>query len=158
MDVSHLRGLGGTSAGHGNVSFTCNLEMALTEWTVHHPLLVQTTADSFRTRVISGANIAGIYGAQIFRADDRPYYRRGFSINIAVLSVGLSLAIGRYIDDRIRRRRIARKLQVESGSEHNSQDQEQEISPARPSDVQPLPILIGDGLKPVVDEKVVTRG
>lgn len=46
-----------------------------------------------------GANIAGIYGAQIFRSDDKPKYRRGFSINIAVLAVGASLAILRYLDD-----------------------------------------------------------
>lgn len=52
-----------------------------------------------------GANIAGIYGAQIFRQDDRPRYRRGFSIGIAVLALGVVLAIIRYIDDRLRRRR-----------------------------------------------------
>jgi hypothetical protein len=69
-----------------------------------------------------GANIAGIYGAQIFRADDKPKYRRGFSINIAVLVVGLSLATLRYIDDRIRRRRYARQVQIESASDHNSND------------------------------------
>ncbi|KAF1347342.1 MFS general substrate transporter [Lizonia empirigonia] len=30
--------------------------------------------------VIMGANIAGIYGAQIFREDDRPRYRRAFAV------------------------------------------------------------------------------
>jgi hypothetical protein len=58
-----------------------------------------------------GANIAGIYGAQIFRQEDRPFYRRGFSINIAVLSVGLVLAMVRYADDFLRRRRSKRALQ-----------------------------------------------
>lgn len=57
-----------------------------------------------------GANIAGIYGAQIFREDDKPRYRRGFGVNIAVLAVGLSLAILRFVDDRVRRRRIARQV------------------------------------------------
>ncbi|KAI4747548.1 hypothetical protein E4T50_02147 [Aureobasidium sp. EXF-12298] len=33
--------------------------------------------------VIMGANIADIYGAQIFRADDRPRCRRAFNVNIA---------------------------------------------------------------------------
>lgn len=54
-----------------------------------------------------GANAAGIYGAQIFRADDKPKYRRGFSIGIGVLGVGIILAVIRYVDDRIRRRRSA---------------------------------------------------
>jgi hypothetical protein len=52
-----------------------------------------------------GANIAGIYGAQIFRADDKPRYRRAFSVNIGVLTFGLALAVARYIDDRILRRK-----------------------------------------------------
>lgn len=66
-----------------------------------------------------GANIAGIYGAQIFRQDDSPLYRRGFGINIAVLAVGLALAIVRYIDDTIRRRRSRNQaiLQAESASD-----------------------------------------
>jgi hypothetical protein len=51
-----------------------------------------------------GANSAGIYGAQLFRQDDRPRYRRGFTVNIAILTFGLSLATIRYIDD-VRRRR-----------------------------------------------------
>lgn len=52
-----------------------------------------------------GANIAGIYGAQIYRSDDAPLYRRGFAINIAVLSVGLALGTFRYLDDRVVRGR-----------------------------------------------------
>lgn len=58
-----------------------------------------------------GANIAGIYGAQIFRADDKPLYRRGFSIGIAVLSVGLFLSVVRYLDTWYRKRRAARRAQ-----------------------------------------------
>ncbi len=52
-----------------------------------------------------GANIAGIYGAQIFRSDDSPRYRRGFGVNIGVLALGLSLAILRWIDDHWWRKR-----------------------------------------------------
>jgi hypothetical protein len=52
-----------------------------------------------------GGNIAGIYGAQIFRRDDRPLYKRGFAVNISILVAGLLLAVVRYVDDRIRRRR-----------------------------------------------------
>jgi hypothetical protein len=98
-----------------------------------------------------GANIAGIYGAQIFRADDRPLYRRGFGINIGVLTAGLTLAVIRYIDERIRRRRKVNALQTESESDHVGHVSDEKI-PAlpRPSDVQPAPILIGDGLKPVI--------
>lgn len=54
-----------------------------------------------------GANIAGIYGAQIYRSDDAPLYRRGFAINIAVLSAGLALGTFRYLDERFRGRRGA---------------------------------------------------
>jgi hypothetical protein len=57
------------------------------------------------------ANIAGIYGAQIFRADDKPLYQRGFSVAIAVLSVGLVLSIARWADDYLHRRRKARALE-----------------------------------------------
>jgi hypothetical protein len=56
-----------------------------------------------------GANIAGIYGAQIFRADDKPRYRRAFSVNIGVLTFGLILATVRYLDDRVLRRKGRRQ-------------------------------------------------
>jgi hypothetical protein len=62
--------------------------------------------------VIMGANIAGIYGAQIFRKDDAPKYHRGFSIAIAVLCVGLVLAIGRWIDDVLTRRKKRNQVEV----------------------------------------------
>lgn len=66
-----------------------------------------------------GANIAGIYGAQIFRSDDKPLYRRGFSVALAVLSVGLVLAVGRYIDTLIHRRR---KRQAVESEDSNDED------------------------------------
>ncbi|TQV98684.1 MFS transporter [Cordyceps javanica] len=55
--------------------------------------------------VIMNANIAGIYGAQIFRSDDKPLYRRGFSVAIAILSFGFVLSVARWVDERIRLRR-----------------------------------------------------
>ncbi|KZZ96677.1 alternative sulfate transporter [Moelleriella libera RCEF 2490] len=60
--------------------------------------------------VIMNANIAGIYGAQIFRQDDKPLYRRGFSVAIAVLSFGLVLSLIRLGDDILHRRRKMRSL------------------------------------------------
>ena len=65
-------------------------------------------------RVIMNANIAGIYGAQIFRRDDKPFYRRGFSIAIAILSLGFVLATLRWLDDRIRLRRKTRQASQSS--------------------------------------------
>lgn len=51
------------------------------------------------------ANIAGIYGAQIYRSDDKPLYRRAFGSAIGVLSAALFLAILRYADAmRLKRR------------------------------------------------------
>jgi hypothetical protein len=90
-----------------------------------------------------GANIAGIYGAQIFRQDDRPRYRRGFSINISVLTVGLSLAAFRFVDDLLRRRRNSRQLQNGSVGEHDEDKHEA----APPSDAQPQVTLIESDLK-----------
>ncbi|KAM3509552.1 hypothetical protein MY10362_000546 [Beauveria mimosiformis] len=55
--------------------------------------------------VIMNANIAGIYGAQIFRSDDKPLYRRGFAVAIAVLSFGFVLSVTRWLDERLRLRR-----------------------------------------------------
>lgn len=73
-------------------------------------------------RVIMGGNIAGIYGAQILRADDRPLYRRGFSINIGILAVAIGLAAIRFWDDqRVKRRQ---KRLGEYASENSSQSGE----------------------------------
>jgi peptidoglycan/LPS O-acetylase OafA/YrhL len=80
-----------------------------------------------------GANIAGIYGAQIFRNDDRPRYRRGFSIACAILAFGLCLALVRYIDDMIRKRRKTR--QVESPA---SEDSDFAVPPAQEIPAPPV--------------------
>lgn len=74
-----------------------------------------------------GANIAGIYGAQIFRQDDRPRYRRGFSINIGVLAFGLALATVRFVDDW--RRRKSSKVIEEHSEEDEVAQASREISP-----------------------------
>ncbi|KAK8050473.1 hypothetical protein PG994_012203 [Apiospora phragmitis] len=66
--------------------------------------------------VIMGANIAGIYGAQIFRQDDRPLYQRGFSVAIAVLCVGFVIALGRWIDDKRKQRKKRHQLEAPSSS------------------------------------------
>lgn len=51
--------------------------------------------------MVMAGNIAGIYGAQIFREDDNPLYRRGFNIGIAILATSCFLAIIRYIDSKV---------------------------------------------------------
>lgn len=79
-----------------------------------------------------GANTAGIYGAQIFRADDKPKYRRGFSINIGVLSLALTLATVRFIDDRLRARR-ARGRQNSVAESDSSSSEEQAGSAGSPA-------------------------
>ncbi|KAF4469221.1 alternative sulfate transporter [Fusarium albosuccineum] len=53
---------------------------------------------------IMGGNIAGVYGAQIFRKEDSPLYRLGFSVNIVLIAVGLTLACIRLADDVFHRR------------------------------------------------------
>jgi hypothetical protein len=61
--------------------------------------------------VIMGANIGGIYGAQLFRADDRPRYRRGFSIGCAIIAFGVACASLRYIIGDVMRRRKDQRQQ-----------------------------------------------
>lgn len=87
-----------------------------------------------------GANIAGIYGAQIFRNDDRPRYRRAFAIACAVLAFGLMLALFRYITEKISRRRKLRSLE-DSSSEDG-------LPPQVPADEIPAPIV--DGRRPSI--------
>jgi peptidoglycan/LPS O-acetylase OafA/YrhL len=89
-----------------------------------------------------GANIAGIYGAQIFRQDDYPRYRRAFSIACAILAVGLAVALVRYVDDKIRKRRKARQMDDASSSEGDV------VAALPPSDMVPAPIV--DGRRPSI--------
>jgi hypothetical protein len=90
-----------------------------------------------------GANIAGIYGAQIFRADDKPRYRRGFGVNIAVLTVGLSLAVLRFLDDKFLRRRRAARIDSDSASDENNEKIAAER--IRPSEDIPAPLVLESG-------------
>lgn len=105
-----------------------------------------------------GANIAGIYGAQIFRQDDRPRYRRAFSMACAILAFGLGLAIVRFINDIWIRHRNARKAANTSSSANDnvsqddiSADKEKAIA-APLSEDQSGPILYGEGMKPAVSQ------
>lgn len=94
-----------------------------------------------------GANTAGIYGAQIFREDDKPRYRRGFTINIAILALGLVLAGVRTVDDYRRKRRLANAI-------HAQHDEDSDEEAVVPSDVQPAPVEYKD-LK--INRVVVSR-
>ena len=100
--------------------------------TFSHPLNISwmsLTCDDSEERalamalVIMGANIAGIYGAQIFREDDKPKYRRAFSVACAVLAFGIALAIFRFLDDFRRRRREARRVSDTPTSERDESPQ-----------------------------------
>jgi hypothetical protein len=83
-----------------------------------------------------GANIAGIYGAQIFRSDDKPKYRRGFTINIVVLAIGLALAVLRFFDDKIWRRSKVAEIQQQLARE-NGDSQSDEKSDGQRDDHTP---------------------
>ncbi|KAK8088139.1 MFS transporter [Apiospora hydei] len=90
-----------------------------------------------------GANIARIYGAQIFRKDDRPLYRGGFSVAIAVLCVGFVIALGRWIDDKRKQRKNKNQLEGASSSSRDSNADagaEKEVLPVelKSSAVDPL--------------------
>ncbi|KAK6864065.1 MFS general substrate transporter [Apiospora arundinis] len=94
--------------------------------------------------VIMGANIAGIYGAQIFRKDDRPLYRRGFSVAIAVLCVGFVLALGRWLDGKRKQRQKKKEHELEATSssfaDSNTEVEAKEASPVelKSSVIDPL--------------------
>lgn len=94
--------------------------------------------------VIMGANAAGIYGAQIFRSDDKPKYRRAFTVGAVVLAVGLLLAIVRYIDDRIRRKRNIKQQSSEASSDGDA---------TTASEVQPAQLTFENDLKPAVSTR-----
>ncbi|PNS18223.1 hypothetical protein CAC42_7592 [Sphaceloma murrayae] len=96
--------------------------------------------------IIMGANIAGIYGAQIFRSDDRPRYRRAFSVNCAILAFGLACAVFRYADDWLRRRRVAK---MPLGSDTSDGEEAGKVA-APPSEELPAPVVVEHGAKPVV--------
>lgn len=86
-----------------------------------------------------GANIAGIYGAQIFRSDDKPKYRRGFTINNAVIATALLLAITRFFDDRVLRKKRRAQALAEGSNESGSEGHSDEKNVA---DVKPSPVAV----------------
>lgn len=101
-----------------------------------------------------GANIAGIYGAQIFREDDKPRYRRAFSIACAVLAFGIALAIFRYLDDFRRRRRDARRSpDVIHGERDESPQKWQNVSstPSTPPNGEVVKVVV-DATNPGVSK------
>jgi hypothetical protein len=65
-----------------------------------------------------GANAGGIYGAQLFRTDDRPRYRRGFSIGCAIIAFGVVCAVVRY---GMQRRKTQRQRQQQ---QHHFEDED----------------------------------
>ena len=83
-----------------------------------------------------GANIAGIYGAQIFRSDDSPRYRRGFNVNIGVLVAGLSLAVVRFLDDRFRRKKIKDQVEIAKSGEEDEHNHGNSVVETTKGDVQ----------------------
>ncbi|KAK4118084.1 MFS general substrate transporter [Parathielavia appendiculata] len=88
------------------------------------------------TMAIMGGNIAGIYGAQIFRQDDRPLYQRGFAVNISILVAGLLLAVVRFVDDRLRRRK-ATQLESQAAESDNGHLSDEKVDRPRDGDGQP---------------------
>lgn len=112
--------------------------------TFSHPLNIawlSLTCDDSEQRalamagVIMGANIAGIYGAQIFRADDKPKYRRGFSIACAVLAVGLALAVFRWLDQKLRGRKT--KAAISERSSSDAENFDEKVAAPSSSDLPP---------------------
>jgi hypothetical protein len=95
-----------------------------------------------------GANTAGIYGAQLYREDDEPRYRRAFSICIAVLSLGTLLAVIRKVDEIFIRRRNGGKIETES----NRDDKElyDDLEPRHGRQAIPQPTRLSAEIKPAV--------
>lgn len=101
--------------------------------------------------VIMGANTAGIYGAQIFRSEDAPRYRRAFVIALSVIAFGLVLAIIRKLDERRNGRTgKGKNVDAETESEHSTFEDIKAL-PANP----PAPAVVPVGGKPVINSTVI---
>lgn len=89
--------------------------------------------------VIMGANIAGIYGAQLYQKKDKPRYRNAFTIALAVLAFGAVLATVRKIDEIINGKKGSgiQKEEEDSSDEGTFDDVR-----AVPADGIPAPALI----------------
>ncbi|KAH7098810.1 alternative sulfate transporter [Auriculariales sp. MPI-PUGE-AT-0066] len=62
---------------------------------------------------IMSANCAGIYGAQLLRADDSPRYHRGFLVMVVILSAALVAALFQWSADSYLVRKAAAKGEVD---------------------------------------------
>ncbi|XMA13597.1 hypothetical protein WAI453_006388 [Rhynchosporium graminicola] len=102
--------------------------------------------------IIMAANIAGIYGAHILRADDAPRYRCDFGIDIAIIAFPVALASFRYPDDLRHRRRNSGQLTVEYSSDDIESNED--IKAARSSDMQPVPVLVEGDLQSYVSKSL----
>jgi len=63
--------------------------------------------------IIMSANCAGIYGAQIMRADDSPRYHRGFLVMVVIISAALLSGLFQWAADVIIARKKASRGEVD---------------------------------------------
>jgi predicted MFS family arabinose efflux permease len=90
--------------------------------------------------VIMGANLSGVAGGQLYRADDRPRYRRAFNVSIGILVAGLALAVVRFLDDKLGRKKVKTEApESDTGSETYGDGV---LKAAVPADEQPQPIAL----------------
>lgn len=96
---------------------------------------------------------AGIYGAQLYRSDDEPRYRRAFSICIAAITLGVMLAVIRKVDEILIRRRNGGRLETDSTAEREPEVYD-DLKPApaapTPNNAVPSPSFVAGDVKPVV--------
>lgn len=160
--LGYIFNRGFTELGRRNVSYF-GVVWTQVFGTFSHPLNISwmsLTCDDSEERalamalVIMGANIAGIYGAQIFREDDKPKYRRAFSVACAVLAFGIALAIFRFLDDFRRRRREARRASDTPTSERDESPQKWQAvqsTPTTPHNGEVVQVVV-DGRNPGVSQ------
>ena len=74
------------------------------------------------------ANMSGIAGAQLFRADDAPLYRRGFMVCVILICIAWGTAILQGVQYYITRKRQIRKLH-DAGTESPVSEQSEESKP-----------------------------
>lgn len=67
---------------------------------------------------IMSANTAGIVGSQVFQEGDRPLYRTGWSVIVALISVGLFFSIWANVQYRFLNRRLRLKGELTEESKY----------------------------------------
>lgn len=104
-----------------------------------------------------GANIGGIYGAQLFRSDDNPRYYRAFSVACAIIAFGVVCAVGRLVvgDAMSRRRQAKRALssdeghhgapRVATGISTSSNDNAAETTDCETDEIRKSDVMVRDG-------------